>query len=102
MRDPASHLYAYAIPDPRAIKLIANEGDVCEVGAGTGYWAHLLRESGVDVTAYDSHAGDNTLRMSGDWGHQEIRTREVGNEYHGEVPSFTQVKTPDPNPNPNA
>lgn len=45
--------YAWAIPDQAALDTIARCGPIVEIGAGTGYWAHLLRQMGVDVVAYD-------------------------------------------------
>ena len=49
--------YAWAIPSPDALAAIADFARDCgiiEVGAGTGYWAALLRDLGVDVLAYDA------------------------------------------------
>ncbi|MPY95760.1 MAG: hypothetical protein GEV08_22715 [Acidimicrobiia bacterium] len=47
--------YAFVVPTDEALRAIAaaSPRGVVEVGAGTGYWAHLLREQGVDVVAYD-------------------------------------------------
>lgn len=47
--------YAYGIPNDDALEAIASASPagVVEVGAGTGYWARLLHERGVDVVAYD-------------------------------------------------
>ena len=45
--------YAWAIPDKKALDLIAKQGPLVEMGAGTGYWASLLRAMGVDIVAYD-------------------------------------------------
>lgn len=47
--------YSWAIPTEDALTVIAALGPVVEVGAGTGYWAMLLRERGMDVVAYDQH-----------------------------------------------
>lgn len=46
-------LYAFAVPTPEAMELIAGFGPVVEIGAGTGYWATMLRNLGCDVVAYD-------------------------------------------------
>lgn len=47
--------YAWAIPCAEAIDAIAELNEpIVEVGAGTGYWASLLAEQGVDVIAYDN------------------------------------------------
>lgn len=45
--------YSYAIPSQEAIEYISSIGPVVEMGAGTGYWAYLLRQLGTDVIAYD-------------------------------------------------
>ncbi|MFI5716258.1 hypothetical protein [Nocardia sp. NPDC051750] len=49
--------YAYAIPSPATVSWIATACDgtgVIELGAGRGYWAQLLSDSGLDVLAFDS------------------------------------------------
>lgn len=48
--------YAWAIPSPPAIDWLVTQlagTAVVEIGAGTGYWAWMLTQSGVDVAAYD-------------------------------------------------
>lgn len=45
--------YSWAIPSMEALDRIAALGPVIEIGAGTGYWAYLLRALGVDVKAFD-------------------------------------------------
>lgn len=47
--------YSWAIPNEEALSAIARYAPILEIGAGTGYWAHLLRQMGVDVVALDSH-----------------------------------------------
>ena len=47
--------YAYAIPDDTALDLLAARAPILEIGAGTGYWAYLLRQRGVDVLAFDAN-----------------------------------------------
>jgi hypothetical protein len=46
--------YAFAVPSRRALNAIAAQGPLLEIGAGTGYWASLLAEMGVDIVAVDS------------------------------------------------
>jgi hypothetical protein len=46
-------VFAFAIPNEQALSKIAEYGPVLEVGAGTGYWAALLRSRGIDVIAVD-------------------------------------------------
>lgn len=48
--------YAWGIPTPRdlvwIVKLL-DERPVVEIGAGSGYWAWMLTQHGVDIAAYD-------------------------------------------------
>ena len=77
-RDFPASLYAYATPSPYALQqltLILHGKRVIEVGAGTGYWAALLQKYGINITAYD-------ISPPGDYSN---------NEYHSEVPAFTNV-----------
>ncbi len=49
--------YAWAIPNADAIgtiRAVADGRGVLEVGSGTGYWAALLREAGVDIVPTDA------------------------------------------------
>jgi hypothetical protein len=53
--------YSYAIPTNEAIDFLLSLSPVVEIGAGTGYWARLLRDKGGDVVAYDQvPAAENT------------------------------------------
>jgi hypothetical protein len=45
--------YAFAVPTPAALATLAHLAPIVELGAGTGYWAYLLRRRGVDCVAYD-------------------------------------------------
>lgn len=49
--------FSWAVPDKCAIEAIAeySPNGVIEVGAGSGYWARMLHEHGVDVKATDLH-----------------------------------------------
>lgn len=94
-RDPACHLMAYAVPNENSLAAIEATGlPVVEVGAGTGYWAMLLRDRGVKVVAYDvapapargSQAEQLALSSAG--GAQRKRAQ---NDYHAEIPAFTEV-----------
>lgn len=46
--------YAWAIPNQEAIECIVKHSPVIELGAGTGYWAKLVKEAGGDINAYDT------------------------------------------------
>jgi hypothetical protein len=50
----ATH-YSWAVPTDEAIFLIAGAARrVVEIGAGSGYWAWLMAQAGIDVIAYDA------------------------------------------------
>lgn len=55
IREILTRKYSWAIPNEEALSAVAAGGPVVEVGAGTGYWAALLKARGVDVLAYDKH-----------------------------------------------
>lgn len=59
------HRYAFAIPDDRALDVIASYAPIVEIGAGNGYWARCLRERGVDVIAYDSFGEEYSRHFAG-------------------------------------
>lgn len=70
--------YAWAVPTFEAVRAIADWSPLVEIGAGTGYWAWLLRQLGADVVAYDLHPpGPEDAH-----GH---------NTFHGPNPCFTEV-----------
>ena len=52
--------YTMAVPDPETVALVARFLDprAVEIGAGTGYWAWLMRQLGIDMLAYDSAPPD--------------------------------------------
>lgn len=53
--------YAHAVPSCEALRAVGDLGPLVEVGAGTGYWARLLRDGGADIVATDIDArGEST------------------------------------------
>jgi len=70
--------YSFAIPTPNAIKAIASLGPLVEMGAGTGYWAMLLRAAGAEVLAYDKKPGEgNKYRFTKSYTKIEEGTEKV-------------------------
>lgn len=63
-REEAVRIYGYAIPEHTAltaIKDFVKKLSLVELGAGLGYWAKLLSEMSVDISAYDKNpVGDTT------------------------------------------
>ena len=55
-RSRAIATFAFAVPTDDALDAIASHAPegLVELGAGTGYWARLLADRGVDVVAYDA------------------------------------------------
>jgi len=45
--------YSWAIPNDEAISECVVRSPLVEMGAGTGYWARLIKEAGGDIVAYD-------------------------------------------------
>ena len=66
-------LFSWAIPCEGALGVLARHAPLLECGAGSGYWAALLRARGVDVLASD-------LAAPG------------GNKYHGSRRPWTEVQ----------
>ncbi len=48
------HHFSFAVPSAVALETLAEFAPVVEIGAGSGYWAGLLRERAVDVVALDA------------------------------------------------
>jgi hypothetical protein len=54
LRMALCRLFAWSIPNREALEAIASCGPIIEIGAGSGYWAHLLRSRyKVNILAYD-------------------------------------------------
>lgn len=46
--------FAWAVPNEEAIVCVCRyTSEVIEIGAGSGYWAWLMHQAGVDVAAFD-------------------------------------------------
>ena len=53
-RNNTIHKYAFAIPCPESLEIIKQYQPICEVGAGSGYWAAMLESIGTDIVACDT------------------------------------------------
>ncbi len=56
--------YAWAIPNQAALQAITKYSRIVEIGAGSGYWANLLNQMGVDVVAYDDFSWKTSLERT--------------------------------------
>lgn len=54
-RDVLTKRFAWAVPNEEALAALVKLSPIVELGAGSGYWAMLLRERGAQVTAYDRY-----------------------------------------------
>lgn len=50
--------YAWSVPTDQAIRVIAAQPDIVEMGAGTGYWASLVAAAGGRIRCYDLYQGE--------------------------------------------
>ena len=84
---------AFACPSEQAIlalKDFSQQRGVLEMGAGVGYWALILRNSGVDVVAYDKQPSSTSANRSSQL--QKGPGKKIsGNEYHGRFDSWSEV-----------
>jgi hypothetical protein len=55
MRQRMIAKYAWAVPNTEAIELLIRHSPLVEMGAGTGYWAWLVRQAGGDILAFDRY-----------------------------------------------
>ena len=78
--------WAWAIPDPQVITFIVEwlaGRSVVELGAGSGYWAWLLAQSGVDVRAYDrAPIGHEDSWFKGTRGSRSAQSTAPPKEWH--------------------
>jgi len=57
--------YAWSVTDPGSVRFVATYSrcSMIDPMAGTGYWAYLLKQLGIDVVSYDSSPGENSWSM---------------------------------------
>lgn len=77
--------YAWAIPSDEALDFIVEAvagRRMVEVGAGTGYWAKLLSDRGVDVIATDDHSwaehGESAMNIGEFFPVQRVSAKAAG------------------------
>jgi hypothetical protein len=77
--------YSFGVPNDAALEAIARHAPVVELGAGTGYWAYLLRARGVDCLAFDVAPPDRSANPHQfrplTWTHVEEGSIEVVARY---------------------
>jgi len=56
--------YSFAIPTKEAIQEVAKLSPLIEIGAGSGYWASLLKKAGATVEAFDKFPKENKYKFT--------------------------------------
>ena len=56
--------YAWAVPDDRALRILKHFSPLIEIGAGKGYFSHLLWNNGVDIVAFDREIDETWDKVS--------------------------------------
>lgn len=52
--------YSWAVPNEEAINYLSEFDELIEIGAGNGYWAYCINNTGGNVQAYDISPPDGT------------------------------------------
>lgn len=74
--------YSWAVPNDEALQTIAKYEPIVEIGAGTGYWASILKDQlNVTIQAFDQSPPALGL---------------VKNKYHVNTSQFTEVRVGGP------
>lgn len=60
IRHPLILKYSWAIPNFEALNEIKSFSPIFELGAGSGYWAELLKDLGTDIVAVDNGSDSGT------------------------------------------
>jgi hypothetical protein len=72
--------YCWTIPDPDTVAFVAKHahGGLVDPMAGTGYWAYLLAQAGVDVVCYDLNPGAELITNGwhGDDLYAQVRAKD--------------------------
>jgi hypothetical protein len=57
---------SWAVPSEEALETLVKASPILEIGAGTGYWARMVRSRGGVVDAYDINCQEGTGVLRGD------------------------------------
>ena len=86
-REKMTSLYSWAVPDNEAIKILIEMSPIIEIGAGSGYWAYLVRKKGAEIHAFDKY-----LKEKNKYNHKKTWTKiKYGDE--NTLLSFDQMYT---------
>lgn len=72
------HLFSFATPSSTAIRKLVELSPLVEIGAGTGYWAHMIRQAGGTIHCYDRDPPSTVVACK-------------ANSYHGRTRQWTAV-----------
>jgi hypothetical protein len=91
-RDRLVAQYSWAIPNDEALDVLTTLAPLIEIGAGTGYWAHLLRQRGVDILAFDVRPPVST-RHGNAWHRNHLATGTCWTEVRHGTPALLRDDT---------
>lgn len=80
--------YAWAIPTARVIRQLARFSPIVEVGAGTGYWAWMLKQAGAHVLPYDLPTPEPCQVSSQRWTELLVGTGQEVADRHSDCTLF--------------
>ena len=62
-REELRQKYSFAIPNPAALATLVQHSPLIEIGAGNGYWAHLVTKAGGTIQAFDKYPENNPYKF---------------------------------------
>lgn len=77
--EPLAKKFAWAIPDEKAIKVLANFSPLIEIGCGKAYWSYLLKKRGVDIISCDRSISPKAWTEVHIKGPKDLKTPELQN-----------------------
>ncbi|MBW4642946.1 MAG: hypothetical protein KME23_08120 [Goleter apudmare HA4340-LM2] len=72
--------FAWAVPNQEALQYLVSLSPIIEIGAGSGYWAHLVQEAGGVIRAFDEQPYENCY-CSNKWTEVEFGDPSTVAEY---------------------
>lgn len=81
--------FSWAVPSEAALDVISKYGSMVEIGAGTGYWAKLLKERGVNILPFEKYFyEDNPYGHTEEWTEVCEGDESILDKFHKSVNLF--------------
>lgn len=91
IKEPMHNCFACAIPNEEALTVITRHSPIVEVGAGSGYWAALLRARGATVVALDKEPPSEAKLNNSYFHHTFTEVEKGGPEDVSKYPDHTML-----------